>query len=121
MSDTPHETRTHADVSPLEAVQAAVSQPVQYVIVATSSFATTVAALLTSAFGLVAALAWNRALSDWLPTIPFIHLNDPLAKDFAYAGVATFVAVICVAMLGAVNRRLSRYKGRNLLQPPVAK
>jgi hypothetical protein len=85
-------------------LQAIAQQQVEYVVVATSAFATTIFTVLASAAGLVAALAWNTALSHWLPTV--IPLGDPLAKDFAYAGVATLVATVTIILLGVVNNRL---------------
>src|SRR3954447_6220899 len=85
-------------------LQAIAQQQVEYVVIATSTVATTIFTVLASAAGLVAALAWNTALSHWLPTV--IKLNDPLVKDFAYAGVATLVAVVTIILLGVVNNRL---------------
>jgi Mn2+/Fe2+ NRAMP family transporter len=87
--------------SPLQAIA---QQQVEYVVIATSTVATTIFTVLASAAGLVAALAWNTALSHWLPTI--IKLNDPLEKDFAYAGIATVVAAVTIILLGVVNNRL---------------
>jgi hypothetical protein len=104
------------DPSHTATVAQEVQHQVEHVFIATANFASTVIALLVSALGVVAALAWNKALSDWLPTV--IHLDDPLARDFAYAGVATFVAIVTVPILGFVNSRL---RGRNLLMlQPVA-
>ena len=81
------------------------------------TFFTTVMALLSSAFGVVAALAWSKAIFDWLPTIPFLNFNDPLGRDFANAGVTTFVAVVAVLLLGFVNARL-KTKGKLPSLPP---
>jgi Mn2+/Fe2+ NRAMP family transporter len=85
-------------------LQAIAQQQVEYVVIATSTVATTIFTVLASAAGLVAALAWNTALSHWLPTI--LPLDDPLARDFAYAGIATLVAVVTIILLGVVNNRL---------------
>jgi hypothetical protein len=85
-------------------LQAIAQQQVEYVVIATSTVATTIFTVLASAAGIVAALAWNTALSHWLPTI--ITLDDPLTKDFAYAGVATLVAAVTILLLGIVNNRL---------------
>lgn len=84
----------------------------QAILVVTGSVITTVSTLLASALGLVAALAWNKAISDWLPTVNFLSFTDPLAKDFAYAGVATLVAVAVISVLGVLNARI---RGKNLL------
>jgi uncharacterized membrane protein YidH (DUF202 family) len=101
-------------VSPAEgfSVQALAAQQVQHVVVATTNFVSTLIFLLSSALALVAALAWNKAISDWLPTVRIFDLTDPLAKDFAYAGVATAFAVVIISILGFINGRL---KGKNLL------
>ncbi len=98
-------------------LQAIAQQQVEYVVIATSTVATTIFTVLASAAGLVAALSWNNALSHWLPTI--IRLDDPLAKDFAYAGVATLIAAVTIIVLGVVN---NRFQPKHLLkrtQKPV--
>jgi Mn2+/Fe2+ NRAMP family transporter len=92
-------------------LQAIAQQQVEYVVIATSTVATTIFTVLASAAGLVAALSWNTALSHWLPTI--IKLNDPLAKDFAYAGVATLIAAVTIILLGVVN---NRFQPKHLLK-----
>jgi Mn2+/Fe2+ NRAMP family transporter len=92
-------------------LQAIAQQQVEYVVIATSTVATTIFTVLASAAGLVAALAWNTALSHWLPTI--IKLDDPLAKDFAYAGIATAVAAVTIILLGVVN---NRFQPKHLLK-----
>src|SRR4051794_19626838 len=51
------------------------------VAVATSNVIISVIALLSSALGLVTALAWNKAVTDWLPTAHFFD-NNALAKEF---------------------------------------
>jgi hypothetical protein len=92
-------------------LQAIAQQQVEYVVIATSTVATTIFTVLASAAGLVAALSWNTALSNWLPTI--IKLDDPLAKDFAYAGVATLIAAVTIILLGVVN---GRFQPKHLLK-----
>ena len=92
-------------------LQAIAQHQVEYVVIATSTVATTIFTVLASAAGLVAALAWNNALSHWLPTI--IRLDDPLAKDFAYAGIATVVAAVTIILLGVVN---NRFQPKHLLK-----
>jgi Mn2+/Fe2+ NRAMP family transporter len=108
MPDTTHdetveiiEVEEQPHPNPLQAIA---QQQVEYVVIATSTVATTIFTVLASAAGLVAALAWNTALSHWLPTI--LPLDDPLAKDFAYAGIATLVAAVTIILLGVVNNRL---------------
>jgi hypothetical protein len=79
--------------------------------IATSNVIISVVALLSSALGLVVALAWNKAVTDWLRTITIFD-NDPLAKEFAYAGGLTVLGVMAIGVLGYVTRRL---RGENLL------
>ena len=83
------------------------------VAVATSNLIISVVALLTSAFGLVTALAWNRAISDWLPTVNFLPTNDRLIKEFIYAGALTIFVVIALGLIGIL---LQRVRGENLLE-----
>ncbi len=81
------------------------------VAVVTSSIIISVVALLSSALGLVTALAWNKAVSDWLTTL-HIFADDPLAKEFSYAIALTILGVMAIGILGYVTRRL---RGENLL------
>jgi CBS domain containing-hemolysin-like protein len=91
------------------------AQQVRRTIETTQNFISTVVALLSSAVGFVAALAWNNAISAWLPTISFFNTKDPVAKAFIYAIVATVFAIVVIGILGIVN---SRIKGRNLINTP---
>ena len=45
------------------------------IFVATTNLVSTLIFLLSSAFALVAALAWNKAISDWLPTVRSFNLT----------------------------------------------
>ena len=82
MPDTTPETTRGQTVEVIEVeeephpnpLQAIAQQQVEYVVIATSTVATTIFTVLASAAGLVAALAWNTALSSWLPTV--IKLDD---------------------------------------------
>lgn len=98
-------------------VQTLAAHQVQHVVVATGNLISTLIFLLSSALALVAALAWNKAISDWLPTVDLLNLTNPIAKDFLYALVATIFAVVLIAILGVINNRI---KGKNLLSqsPP---
>ena len=118
MPDTTSETTRGQTVEVLEVeedhpnpLQAIAQQQVEYVVIATSTVATTIFTVLASAAGLVAALAWNTALSAWLPTV--IKLDDPLAKNFAYAGIATAVAAVTIILLGVIN---NRFQPKHLLK-----
>ncbi len=119
MPDTTPETTRGQTIEVIEVeeeerpnpLQAIAQHQVEYVVIATSTVATTIFTVLASAAGLVAALAWNTALSSWLPTV--INLDDPLAKDFAYAGIATVVAAVTIILLGVVN---NRFQPKHLLK-----
>lgn len=73
----------------------------------------TLVALLASAFGLVTALAWNKAISDWLPTTEIFGTSDPLIKEFGYAALITIFAVVVIGFLGIFTSRL---RGQNLME-----
>jgi hypothetical protein len=122
MQNTPDQRApvTTEAVQPAEGftVQGLAAHQVQHIIVATGNLVSTLIFLLSSALALVAALAWNKAISDWLPTVKLFNLTNPIAKDFLYAGVATVFAVVVIAILGVINNRI---KGKNLLQQPQPK
>jgi uncharacterized membrane protein (DUF2068 family) len=84
------------------------------VIIFTGDVLTTTAALLTSALGLVAALAWNNFMQAWLPTINPLNVHDPIIKDLVYALVVTLIAVLSVVLISRVRKRI---RGRNLFTP----
>ena len=65
----------------------------------------TIAALMTAAFGFVAALAWNQAIQTALAQV-FTNPEDPTGM-FIYAIVITIVAVIAIILIG---RDLAKYK-----------
>jgi hypothetical protein len=62
--------------------------------------------LLTAAFGLVAALAWNEAVQELFRTL-FPEAGDLLAK-FVYAMVVTAVVVFVTIRLGRLSERLKK-------------
>lgn len=92
--------------------QAMAAQQIRRTIETTQNFISTVVALVSSAVGFVAALAWNNAISTWLPTIPFFSTHDRVTEAFIYAISATIFAVLVIGILGIVNARI---KGRNLI------
>ena len=73
----------------------------------------TMISLASASLGLVAALAWNEAIKALLAEL---HLGDNLAGLFAYALVATLVAVVVLRLAGQ-NRlahwRRSRFRARS--------
>jgi Mn2+/Fe2+ NRAMP family transporter len=100
-------------------LQAIAQQQVEYVVIATSTVATTIFTVLASAAGLIAAVAWNTAISDWLPTV--LKLSDRLEKDFAYAGIATIVAAVTIILVGFVSNRLQPKHLLKRTQKPAEK
>jgi cellobiose-specific phosphotransferase system component IIC len=56
------------------------------------------AALITAAFGLVAALAWNGAIQELFKLI--FGDQSTLVAMFVYAVVVTVIAVIAVILIG---------------------
>jgi hypothetical protein len=63
----------------------------------------TMIALASASLGLVAALAWNEAIKALLAEL---NLGDSLAGLFAYAIIATLVAVIVLVYLGKLASRV---------------
>jgi uncharacterized transporter YbjL len=57
----------------------------------------TIAALMTAAFGLIAALAWNDAIGT---TIRSIFTADPGVGLFIYAIIVTVIAIIATILIG---------------------
>jgi uncharacterized membrane protein YGL010W len=55
---------------------------------------TQIAALLTAAFGLIAALAWNGAIQTLFKQI--FGTADSLAAQMSYAIIVTIIAVIVI-------------------------
>ncbi len=112
-SDTPQPTLRERVGESAAWAQDVATHQAQYILVATTNFLTTMTTLVISAMGLVTALAWNRAISDWLPTVKFLALRDPLVREFGYALGATVIAVLTITVLTVVNSRLK--KGQLLL------
>jgi hypothetical protein len=68
-------------------------------------FVTTFTALITAAFGLVAALAWNEAIKAAVHEI--LGPDSTLAGLFIYAILVTILAVIMVIMITRSAKKLS--------------
>ena len=62
--------------------------------------------LVTTAFGLVAALAWNGAIQALFKDI-FGTMTDTTAM-FAYAIVVTIIAVLAVFYMSKISARLNK-------------
>lgn len=65
-----------------------------------------IAALITAAFGLVAALAWNGAIQELFKLI--FGDQSTLVAMFVYAVVVTIIAVIAVIL---ISRAAAKAKG----------
>lgn len=59
------------------------------------------AALITSAFGLIAALAWNSAIQDLFARYAWLSRGGP----WVYAVLVTIIAVIATIWIGRVSER----------------
>ena len=57
--------------------------------------------MVTSAFGLVAALAWNSAIQEWFKSQTWLQAGGP----FGYAFVVTIIAVLVAIWLGRVAEK----------------
>ncbi len=66
------------------------------------------AALITAAFGLVAALAWNGAIQELFKLI--FGEQSTLVAMFVYAVVVSIIAVIAVILIG---RAAAKAKGED--------
>ena len=67
------------------------------------AFIQTKIALASASLGLVAALAWNEAIKA---TLAALGLGDSLAGLYAYAILATIIAVTVLIWLGRVAARV---------------
>jgi hypothetical protein len=66
-------------------------------------FLQTMIALASASLGLVAALAWNEAIKA---TLAMLGLGDDLAGLYAYAILATLLAVTVLIWLGRLAARV---------------
>lgn len=66
-------------------------------------FIQTMIALASASLGLVAALAWNEAIKA---TLQSMGLGDSLAGLYAYAILATIVAILVLVWLGKLASRV---------------
>jgi hypothetical protein len=66
-------------------------------------FIQTMIALASASLGLVAALAWNEAIKA---TLAQLGLSDDLAGLYAYAVLATLLAILVLVWLGKLAARV---------------
>ncbi|MBV8171394.1 MAG: hypothetical protein JO219_05625 [Candidatus Eremiobacteraeota bacterium] len=58
----------------------------------------TMIALASAAFGVIAALAWNTAISDLIKT--YLPAGKGIVSEFIYAVIVTIVAIVVLNSLG---------------------
>ena len=68
-------------------------------------FVTTFSALITAAFGLVAALAWNQAIKAAIDEV--LGPGSNLVGLFIYAILVTILAVIMILIIARQTKKLS--------------
>lgn len=66
---------------------------------------------ITSAFGLIAALAWNNAITALIDR--YIPKGSTLISLFIYAIFITFIAVLATIQLGKMSKKLEEKLIRN--------
>lgn len=66
-------------------------------------------ALMTAAFGLVAALAWNTAIQNIFAH--FFGTSDTIIAQLTYAVIVTGIAVYATYMIGRMNAKLTEKLG----------
>ena len=66
----------------------------------------TISALMTAAFGLIAALAWNQAIK-W--AVDQVFVSDPGIGYFVYAIIVTVLAIVAVLLIG---RSIAKLKAK---------
>jgi uncharacterized membrane protein len=60
-------------------------------------------ALASAAFGVIAALAWNSAISDLIKQL--LPAGKGIVPEFIYAIIITIVAIVVLSMLGKLAER----------------
>lgn len=69
-------------------------------------FIATMIALASAAFGVVAALAWNSAITQLFVKL-FPNESDRIGAMFLYALVVTLIGVLVIVLLGRVATRIN--------------
>jgi len=64
----------------------------------------TFATLMTAAFGMIAALAWNEAIKALVAK--YFDTGDELVPMLVYAIIVTIIAVICIILISRTLGRL---------------
>jgi hypothetical protein len=82
----------------------------------TTVFIGTIVALVSSAFGLVAALSWNTAITGWVQWLakgPLAPLDLGGFLPFAQAIIVTLIAVAAVVILNRIAGRFAKQNAFN--------
>ncbi len=82
----------------------------------TTVFIGTIVALISSAFGLVAALSWNTAISAGVTSWRqgrWLRSSIGAALSFAQAIIVTLIAVVAVVILNRIAGRLAKQNAFN--------
>jgi len=69
-------------------------------------FLATTFSLVSAAFGLIAALAWNTAITKWLSEW-LSSGGSQVAGLFVYAVIVTFIGVVVIVLLARVAVRIN--------------
>jgi uncharacterized membrane protein YjjP (DUF1212 family) len=69
-------------------------------------FVATMISLASAAFGVVAALAWNGAITAWFADI-YKSNSTKVTALFIYAGVVTLIGVTVIVILGRLATRIN--------------
>ncbi len=86
---------------------------------ATTVVIATIVSLVTSAFGFVAALAWNNAIQKILTSVTGLGQDTPLGST-VYALIATLVAVVVVFITSRFARNLAKKSAiESVMQGPL--
>jgi Family of unknown function (DUF5654) len=87
------------DVGP--AVAAVVERTTRF----SREFLATTLSLVSAAFGLIAALAWNTAITKWLSTWLTTDTKK-ITGYFVYAGIVTLIGVVVIVLLARLAARI---------------
>jgi hypothetical protein len=66
----------------------------------------TMISLASAAFGVIAALAWNSAITKWFDSV-FRKNATEVSALFLYAVIATLVGVLVIVLLGRLAARIN--------------
>ena len=67
----------------------------------------TMISLASAAFGVVAALAWNSAITTWFNNVFKQESAAKVSVLFAYAVIVTLIGVIVIVLLGRLAARIN--------------